>query len=151
MELEDALREFPVFGIHHPWRQILEPQTELFRKGTNGKLIQRIVDYSAGSSCLLIGCYQEIDECHLVTTFLENFKPANDETGVEKFITALRMASAMARSVWQPNVGTVPFNSCKDMGWLTKAARSHPWAYFSFCMRAFLFLLVPGSSEGCEI
>ena len=125
LELEDAMRAFPVFGIHHPWLPEAEPQTQTFRKGTDGTSIERIVDYSAGSSCLLCGCYQNVDTCHLVTIFLEKFKPEDNEQGVEKFVKALAHADAMARSVWQPDVGTIPFNACKDMGWLTKAGKSH--------------------------
>ena len=128
MELIDAMRAFPIFGIHHPWCPEHEPQTQVFRYAVNQDPIQRIVDYSAGSSCLRCGCYQNVDSHEKVTTFLEKFTPVNQqprEEGVQPFIEAMHQGNAMARSVWQPDVGAVPFNACKDMGWLTKAAEFH--------------------------
>ena len=130
--LNEAMRAFPLFPIHHPWLPRYEPQTTTFRKTSRGTIIHRIANYEAGSSCLRCACYKDIDARHLVTTFLEKFKPESGEEGVHKFITAMHAAAAMACPVWQPDVGAVAFNACKDRGWLTKAARYHSCTFVCF-------------------
>ena len=122
MDLEEAMRAWPLFGIHHPWCKDHKPETEEFRKDNRGRSIRRITDYTAGQSCLQCHFYQPIPDKLVVTTFLDQFQPTAHEEGVKKFVQSFEESTSMARSVWQPEIGAMPINACKDIGYLTKAA-----------------------------
>ena len=147
LNIRVCLRPFPLFHIHHPWLPSHDPQTFVFREGTNGQSIHRIQDYSSGSTCVNLDCYQPFNACHLVTTFLEKFKPSPNQEGVHNFVKAFLHADAMARSVWQPEVGTTVCNACTDMGFLTKARQTYSQMFFMFSLLSFLCFFLFGNKQ----
>ena len=144
-----CLRPFPLFHIHHPWLRTHVPQTVVFREGTRGESIHRIQDYSGGSTCVKLGCYQSFNERHLVTTFLEKFAPGPNEEGAHNFVKAFLHADVMACPVWQPEVGTVMYNALSNTGFLTKAHQTFSQIFFMFCLLSYVYFFLFDNKQ-CE-